>query len=196
MTENILKDNPTSNGKSPDINSDVNISTDKELLEDFLNSIDLGIGLDSIEDIESEVRLDRFLWVIRQKEIELEKCIAIAEQSINRTQSWLDKKSNTINSGIEYLTRQMQNYLRQNKLKSLSLPNGSLGFRKQPETVEITDDTLFLEKAKSEFIRHVPEKFEPDIKAIKSYIKETSEIPQGVELKSKEDKFYYKLSDN
>jgi hypothetical protein len=41
----------------------------------------------------------------------------------------------------------------------------------------------------------LPEKFEADLMSIKEYIKTTSEIPDGVEIKSKDPKFYYKLSE-
>ena len=172
------------------------ISSDKELLEEFINNMDLeSNNLIDIESIDPEIKLDKYLWIIRQKEIELNKCKAIAEVSLNRTQNWLEKKEQSINSTIEFLTNQMQNYLNQNSLNKLSLPNGSIGFRKQPDSIEITDEELFLTTAASELLKHVPEKFEADLKSIKEYIKTTSEIPAGVELKSKDPKFYYKLSE-
>ena len=174
----------------------VKIVTDKELLEDFLNGIDSEVSdLKEIQNLEPEMRLDKYLWVIRQKEIELDKCKALAEESIKRAQSWIDKKANTISSVIEFLSGQMCNYLKQNQLKSLSLPNGNIGFRKQPDSIEITDETLFITTANSELLRHIPEKFEADLKSIKDHIKKTSEIPAGVELRTKQDKFYYKLSE-
>jgi len=195
MNKDSLTNNIQANGISPDEKPVVQIKSDKELLEDFLNELDTGDGLVSIESIEPEIRIDKFLWIIKQKEKELNKVKLIAEESITRAQSWLDKKENIITAGIEYLTGQMRNYLRLNNLKSLSLPNGNIGFRKQPDTIEIIDDTLFLEKARHEFLRHVPEKYEPNLKSIKDFIKETSEIPDGVDVKTKEDKFYYKLSE-
>lgn len=175
-------------------NGKTKLSSDKELLEEFLNSMDLeSNNINDFESIAPEIRLDKYLWVIRQKELELCKCKALAEESINRTQNWIDKKEQSINSTIEFLTNQMRNYLNQNSLNKLSLPNGSIGFRKQPDSIEITDEELFLTTAASELLKHVPEKFEADLKSIKEYIKTTSEIPAGVELKSKDPKFYYKL---
>lgn len=180
----------------PAVKVSVNIASEKELLEDFLNGIETEVNsLNNIEDLEPEMRLDKYLWVIRQKEIELRRSQALAEESINRTQNWFEKKANTISSAIEFLSGQMRNYLKQNQLKTLSLPNGKIGFRKQPDAIEITDETLFLTTAGSELLKYVPEKFEADLKSIKDHIKKTSEIPAGVELKAKEDKFYYKLSE-
>lgn len=181
---------------SPMKDPPIKIVSDKELLEEFLNGLESeGSDLKEIQDLEPEMRLDKFLYVIRQKEKELQRCSALAEESIKRAQSWIDKKANTINSAIDFLSSQMRNYLKQNQLKSLSLPNGSIGFRKQQDTIEIIDETLFLTTANSELLRHIPEKFEADLKSIKDHIKKTSEIPAGVELKTKQDKFYYKLSE-
>jgi len=199
MIEDILNESVPKIDWGKDIPADnvsVEVASDKELLEDFLNGLESeGSDLKEIQDLEPEMRLDKYLWVIRQKEKELQRCKALAEESINRTQSWFDKKANTISSAIEFLSGQMRNYLKQNQLKTLSLPNGKIGIRKQPDTIEITDETLFLTTAGSELLKYVPEKFEADLKSIKDHIKKTSEIPAGVELKAKEDKFYYKLSE-
>jgi len=195
MLETVLNESIDLKSK-PEEQSAMQIVSDKELLEDFLNGLDLNDGdMASIDEIEPEIKLNKYLWVIRQKESELKKCTALAEESISRTQNWFNKKENTIIAAIEFLSGQMKNYLKQNKLKTLSLPNGNIGFRKQPDIVEVTDEELFLTTAASELLRHVPEKFEADLKSIKEYIKATSEIPAGVELKSKDPKFYYKLSE-
>jgi len=180
--------------ENPDV---IHIASDKELLEDFLNELDLNDDKSvSIDEIEPEIKLDKYLWVIRQKETELNKCSALAEESMRRTQAWLDKKENTINSAIEFLSGQMRNYLKQNKLKSLSLPNGNIGFRKQSDVVIIQNEEIFLANAKPELLRHIQESYEPDLKAIKDYIKKSGgDMPKGVDLKPQESKFYYKLSD-
>jgi len=181
----------------PAANISAEVATDKELLEDFLNGLESeGSDLKEIQDLEPEMRLDKFLWVIRQKEKELQRCKTLVEESINRTQSWFDKKSNTIGSAIEYLSGQMRNYLKQNQLKSLSLPNGNIGFRKQPDTIIIQNEELFLENAKPELLRYIEESYAPDIKAIKDYIKQSGgDLPKGIDLKPQESKFYYKLSE-
>ena len=181
--------------ENPDV---IHIASDKELLEDFLNELDLNDDKSvSIDEIEPEIKLDKYLWVIRQKESELNKCSALAEESIRRTQAWLNKKENTINSAIEFLSGQMRNYLKQNKLKSLSLPNGNIGFRKKSDVVIIQNEEIFLANAKPELLRHIQESYEPDLKAIKDYIKKSGgDLPIGIDLKPQESKFYYKLSDD
>jgi cell division FtsZ-interacting protein ZapD len=131
MIEDILEEaTPKLNQKvKTEDKTKFEISSDKELLEEFINNMDLeSSNITNIESVAPEIRLDKYLWVIRQKEIELGKCKALAEESINRTQSWLEKKEHTINSTIEFLTNQMRNYLSQNSLKKLSLPNGNIGY--------------------------------------------------------------------
>ncbi len=198
MIEDILEEaTPKLNKKvKTEDKTKLEISSEKELLEEFINKMDLeSSNITDFESVEPEIKLDKYLWIIREKEIELNKCKALAEESINRTQGWLEKKEHTIQSAINFLSVQMRNYLHQNSLNKLSLPNGNIGFRKQPDSIEITDEELFLTTAASELIRHLPEKFEADLKSIKEYIKTTSEIPAGVEIKSKDPKFFYKLSE-
>ncbi|HAY33955.1 MAG TPA: hypothetical protein DCY06_07430 [Bacteroidetes bacterium] len=196
MVENILNEPLSSNGISFEEKTGIAPMSDKELLEDFLNELDTGDGIVSIEELEPEIRIDKFLWIIRQKEKELNKCKAIHEQSINMTENWYSKKENTITLTIEFLTRQMQNYLRQNNMKSLSLPNGSIGFRKQVDLIEVTDEDLFLENANPSLLKHTVETYAPDIKAIKEYIKQSGgDLPKGINLKSQDSKFYYKLNE-
>ena len=201
MLEDILNEavsvthTKKTNTENPEV---IQIASDKELLEDFLNGLDLNDDtVVSIEDVEPEIKLDKYLWVIRQKEIELNKCSALAEESIRRTQAWLDKKESAITSAIEFLSGQMRNYLKQNKLKSLSLPNGNIGFRKQSDVLIIQNEEIFLTNAKPELLRHTEESYEPDLKAIKDYIKKSGgDLPKGIDLKPQESKFYYKLSDD
>lgn len=174
--------------------SDVKILTEKELLEEFLNSLESDdTNFTDIESITAEMRLNKFLYVINLKEQELKKCESIARESIQRTNDWLESKQKKVNSTIEYLSNQMKNYLQTEKLKSLSLPNGIIGLRKQPDTIEIIDEELFMSKANPQFIKHLPETYTPDMKAIKDHMKSTGELPEGAELRSKSEKFYYRL---
>lgn len=174
------------------------LSPYKETLEEIINSWNLDEPLiaEGLDEASPEIKFDTYLWIIRQKEKELNKFRNIAEESINRTQLWLDRKEKNFNSTISFLSNQIRYYLKSNGIKSLSLPNGTIGLRKKPDTLEIANEELFYENAKVEFLRHTPENYEPDIKAIKDYIKLTNELPKGVIFKSQEPKFYYKLTED
>ena len=171
------------------------IKSEAELFDDFMASLDLDTSnLTDLESIDGEIRLNKYLWVVKQKESELSRCRTIATDSIRSTSDWLSDKETQIQNAIDWLTSQMRNYLVTKDLKSLSLPNGTIGMRKQPDAVEVADESVFIANAAPDLLRHIPESYEPDLKAIKALIKDTGEIPKGIELKAQDTKFYYKLN--
>lgn len=187
----------TTNGAAlmPAPNNVTDVKSDAEILDDFMRSLELDTtNFIDIETVDAEIRLNKYLWLVKQKESELARCRTIATESIHGTTQWLNDKTEQVSKAIDWLTSQMRNYLAVKQLKSLSLPNGTIGMRKQPETVEIVDEDAFIANAAPDLLRHVPESYEPDIKAIKALIKDTGEIPKGVELKEQDAKFYYKLN--
>lgn len=148
----------------------------------------------SLDDTNPELQFTKFLYAIRYLEREMEKLKSNAENMIVEINIWLDKKIASKQNQIDHMCRLMSNYLTQNNLKSLHLPSGNIGFRKQPDKVEIIDVDTFFEKATFDLIRVVPEKFEPDLSAIKAKIKENGELPAGVDIVTPDPKFYYKLN--
>jgi len=171
--------------------------TDKEILEDIINgwSLDEPLNSEGLEEASPEVQMDTYLWIVRKKEEELVKHQKLAAETIERTERWLANKEKNIVSTIEFLSNRFRYYLKSNNLKSLSLPNGTIGLRKRPKKVEVVDEELFFQNAEPGMLKHHPENYEPDLNAIKSHIKNTSELPKGVEIVSQQDKFYYKLSE-
>lgn len=193
---NII-DLPVSASESPPVDLKA-LSPYNETLDDIISSwnLDEPLNAEGLDEASPEVKFDTYLWIIRQKEKELNKYRSISEESIKRTQLWLERKEKNFSTTIIFLSNQIKYYLKSNGIKTLSLPNGTIGLRKRPDTLEIINEELFYENAKVEFLRHTPESYEPDLKAIKDYIKQTSELPKGVILKSQEPKFYYKLTED
>ena len=141
-----------------------------------------------------ELQCSKFLYAIKIIEQDIEKCQLNAENMINEISKWLEKKINQKQGQIEFMCNYMRNYISQKNLKSLSLPAGNIGFRKQVDKVEITDPDKFMEFATFDIIKVEPEKFIPDISAIKAKLKETGVLPVGVKLITPEPKFYYKIN--
>ena len=73
-------------------------------------------------------------------------------------------------------------------IRTITFPNGSLKTRKQQPLIHISDEVLFLENAPKECVR-VTTKYAPDKKAISKMLKDTGELPEGVEIEDREDKF-------
>lgn len=141
-----------------------------------------------------ELQCSKFLFGITKIESEMERCRKNAQSMIDEINFWLEGQISKRQKQIDFMANFCRNYLAQNDIKSLNLPAGNIGFRKQPEKIEISDADLFFEKATFDLIRVVPEKFEPDLTAIKSRIKDKGTIPPGVSVVSLEPKFYYKLN--
>src|SRR5690606_13569022 len=140
-----------------------------------------------------EVLFTAFLWKINYIEQEIEKYSKVAEETIKEVNDWFDKKKSQLNGQIDYMCGQMKSYLKTHDRKSLTLPSGTIGIRKQQDKVEIVDFDLFCNKATPDLLRNVPESFEPDMQKIKSHIKTHGDIPDGIDVLPQAPKFYYKL---
>lgn len=148
----------------------------------------------SLDDTNPELQFTKFLYAIRHIESDMDKMKLNAENMITEINNWLEKKLASKQNQIDFMCKLMKNYLSQKSLKSLTLPSGNVGFRKQPERVEVVDEDKFMEFATFDIIKIEPEKFVPDLNAIKAKLKETGELPVGVDFITPEPKFYYKIN--
>lgn len=165
-----------------------------ELLEEFFDEIFTEAeGKEILTNKSPEIVFTKYLWVIKKLEAEIEKIRITSDKLKSEIDEWESRKTNQKLDQITYLSNQMENYLRQKEMRSLSLPNGNIGLRKQQPKIEITDEELFYENAEATLLRHQPESYAPDLAAIKQKIKSTGEIPQGIKLSEQEPKFFYKL---
>jgi type I site-specific restriction-modification system R (restriction) subunit len=165
-----------------------------EILEEFFDEIFTEAeGKEMLTNSSPEIVFTKYLWVIKKLETEIEKIRITSEKLKSEIDEWESKKTNQKLDQIAYLSNQMENYLRQKELKSLSLPNGNIGLRKQQPKIEIINEEMFYEHAEASLLRHVPESYAPDLTAIKQKIKSTGELPKGVEVTEQDSKFFYKL---
>ena len=163
-----------------------------ELIDEiFPDEIEQGEFI-SVDD--PQVLFAKFLWRIKYLEDEIGQYKSTAEKLTQEIETWLGHKSNQKQSQIDFLSGRMEEYLRTREIKSMSLPAGIVGLRKQQDKIEITNEVLFYEKADASLIRKIPETQEPDLKKIKEQIKQTGEVPDGVDVVSQDSKFYYKLN--
>lgn len=188
---NVTEYNPD-NGLSllPNEEADVMLQL-KEIFDEMYEAIE---NAEELTDDSPEVRFSKFLWVIRMKEKDIAKVKATAEKLIRDIEVWTDKKISQHQGQIDFLSKQMENYLRQKVIKSLPLPSGTIGLRKQQPKITIVDSDKFYENADASILRRIPESFEPDLKSIKEKLKTTGEIPAGVEVTEQDAKFFYKLN--
>lgn len=163
-----------------------------ELIDEIFPD-DIGQG-EFITSDDPQVLFAKFLWRIKYLEDEISQYKSTAEKLMQEIETWLESKAKQKQSQIDFLSGRMEEYLRTREIKSMSLPAGIVGLRRQPDKVEVINEELFYEKADTSLIRKIPETQEPDLKKIKEHIKQTGEVPDGVDVVSQDSKFYYKLN--
>jgi len=137
--------------------------------------------------------LDLILIEIRKLEEQIEKNFDTAAQEREIIKNWALERNTILSSRIEWLNRKLELYLKEENVKTLDLPNGIIRIRKQPEKVIIVDEEKFFKKATNALLNIIPESARPDILKIKSWIKRTGKIPDGVTVTSSDEKFSYTI---
>ena len=137
--------------------------------------------------------LDLILVEIRKLEEQMEKNFDTAAQEREIIKNWALERNSMLQSRIEWLSRKLELYLREEEVKTLDLPNGIIRIRKQPEKVIIVDEEKFFKKATNALLNIVPETAKPDLLKIKAWIKRTGRVPDGVEVSTSEEKFSYTI---
>lgn len=140
-----------------------------------------------------QAQLDLILIEIRKLEEQIEKNFDTAAQEREIIKNWALERNTILSSRIEWLSRKLELYLREEDLKTLDLPNGIIRIRKQPEKVMIVDEEKFFKKAASALLNIIPESAKPDLLKIKAWIKRTGRVPDGVEITSSDEKFSYTI---
>ena len=140
-----------------------------------------------------ESHLDLILIEIRKLEEEIEKNFDTAAQEREIIKNWALERNSMFSSRIEWLTKRLERFLKEENLKTLDLPNGILRIRKQTDKVTIVDEEKFYKNATSAILNIIPETAKPDLLKIKAWIKKTGRVPAGVEVTSSEEKFSYTI---
>ena len=140
--------------------------------------------------------LDLILIEIRKLEDSIEKNFDTAAQEREIIKNWALERNSMLSSRIEWLSRKLELYLREEELKTLDLPNGIIRIRKQPEKISVIDEERFFNAATSNLLSIKPEVAVPDLLKIKAWIKRTGRVPDGVEVSTQEEKFSYTIKRN
>ncbi|MCX8106746.1 MAG: host-nuclease inhibitor Gam family protein [Ignavibacterium album] len=117
-----------------------------------------------------------------------------AEEEINIINQWAQRKVSKLIDRISFFEARLERFIREQGVKTIELPNGTLKIRKSPDKVEIADTQLFMNNATPELLRVIPESVKPDLIKIKSFIRLKGTIPPGVKYEEGKEKFTYKLT--
>ena len=139
---------------------------------------------------------DLMLLEIRNLQEEIERVFDQAEKERTIIKSWAITKNSKLASRIEWISKKLELFLKEENVKTLELAFGSIRFRKQPDRVEILDNELFLNNANSSCLMIVPETAKADLNKIKAFIKISGRTPDGCEVIPGEIKFSYSINNN
>lgn len=138
----------------------------------------------------TEAHYDLMILEIAKLENQIENNFNESEKEVEIIRNWTLSKNSKLNDKIEFLKTKLESFLRERNERTLDLPNGIIKIRKKPDRVEVKDIELFLQNAKPEMLRLIPESYKPDINSIKKYIKLSGgKVPQGVEYLEGEEAF-------
>ena len=119
-----------------------------------------------------------------------------SEIEIQIINNWALQKNSKLQERISFYELKLEAYIREEGLKTVDLPNGTLKLHKKPDKAEVTDIDIFLKHAKQELVNIIPEQVKPDLNKIKAYIKLHKAVPQGVTLTEGKTEFSYKLNNH
>lgn len=157
---------------------------------------ELLLEADNRETKQTQSYYDLILMEIGKLQLKVEENFAEAEKEVELIKEWALKSNSKLQDKIDFLAKKLEAYLREENLKTLELPHGTLKIRKQPDKVEISDLTIFIENASADLVRIIPEEVKPDLLKIKAFIKNKNKVPEGVKLIPGAEHFSYSLINN
>jgi len=143
-----------------------------------------------------QAQLDLILIEIRKLEDQVENNFDTAAQEREIIKNWALERNEMLTSRIEWLSKKLESYLRDEKLKTLDLPNGIIRIRRQPDSVNIINQEDFFNHAGDQLLEIIPETARPSLLKIRAFIKKTGRIPKGVEVQPQNEKFSYTIKRN
>ena len=141
-----------------------------------------------------ESKADALLYCIGKEQSGMNDVQMQAQSQIDKIKLWEEVQTAKHQKVIDDMTVRLQGYFYALKstdpdLKTKSMVNGTMKVRKRQPLITVEDEGLFLQKDNGDLTRIVHASLAPDKKAIKKYIKETGDIPEGISVEERDDKF-------
>ncbi|MBN1396841.1 MAG: host-nuclease inhibitor Gam family protein [Bacteroidetes bacterium] len=142
----------------------------------------------------SKIRADQALAVIASFEEKASEIEQIAQQEIDLITSWKEFELSKLQRKISWLSFQIEQYMRTTGESTLNLAHGTIKIRKSRDKVDVIDPQKFLPIGKKlGLVRHIDAQDEPDLNAIRAYLKTHGNRPPiGVTVTPGQPTFSYK----
>ena len=164
----------------------------EETMKNFLDEL--------LEEVESKEKSERLAYYdlaikeIAELEIEIAGIFSQSDRETAIIKEWALKKAATHQERIEMLMRKLECFLREEEKKTISLPHGTLKVRKLPDKIDVSNMEIFLKNAAGELLSVIPEQAKPDLSKIKTFIKMSGKIPDGVTVIEGKEQFSLKIN--
>jgi hypothetical protein len=141
----------------------------------------------------NKIRADQALAAITVIEEQIAETEQIAQQEIELISAWKESETTKFQNKVNWLSFNLENFIRSTGDSTINLPHGVIKIRKSRDKVEIVDLVKFNVVAQRlGLLRHVDAKDEPDMNAIRGYIKTNNgKPPVGVILTPGQPTFSY-----
>src|ERR1035441_8933124 len=147
--------------------------SDKTFLDELLEEAE------SKEMYQTEAYYDLILLQIKNLQGQIANNFSEAEKEIQHINNWVLQRNIVLDERCKMLERKLEAFIRERKVKTIELPNGTLKMHKKPDRIEVQDLELFLKHARPEVLTIIPEQIKPDLSKIKSFIKRKP-VPKGI----------------
>ena len=140
------------------------------------------------------VKADQLLIALQKIDAQSEEIERVATDESALIESWRKSEQERFEKKQSWLCWNLQQFLAGTGEKTIRLAHGTIKERMGRDKVDIADLDKFVKIAgKYHLLRTYPERQEPDLNAVLSYIKRTGEIPPGIVLIPGVPKFSYSL---
>lgn len=166
--------------------------------EEYLRILgDFPLVSDAADDpVQVDLYLDRRLEQLAELEAAAERNREIADRKIANVQAWLKSENETLEKRAGWLRLDIQAAAEGydfGKKRSRNLPSGTFGYRKTRESVTVLDEAAAIDYATragwSEAIRVKTSLLKTELL---KRVRESGEMPDGVEVAAPRDEFYVK----
>ncbi len=140
----------------------------------------------------TRLRADEALGAINVLETELAEIDKMSDEEINLIEEYRTKQSEKLQKRIDWLSWNLEQYIRTTGMKTIELPRGELRLRQGKPKLCIIDPQIFLPIAERKGLLRIkaPTK-EPDMLALHNYVKKYG-VPPGVALTPASVNFSFK----
>ena len=141
----------------------------------------------------NKLRADQALAAIAVIEDEISEVEQIAQQEIDSITNWAEEETRKHQNKINWICYSLEKYIRSTGDNTINLAHGAIKLRKSRDKVDIIDLQKFIPIGQRlGLVRRIEEKFEPDMNAIRAYLKTNgNRPPNGVILTPGQPTFSY-----